>query len=278
MQKKKKFFLSIVMTSLFVGTLFSATPVFAQQNRVFKDYVTGKLYTPASYMNDPAVFDELLNQLSDEDTAGNFGVSFGGNFYSYAALLNNITHRPKGETPGKAFTDALKDKALVIESSTTASAVELAVIPPVKDYNQILGYTTVKVNNTALIKSVTVDGKETTAYNVVNSTTVRIMSDTEPYNITLTSTSGKTFVVIDKPRVTLAVTKVGDFNPIMGFIDIKVNDTSLVDKVVVNGTELSDSNIRKLSGESLRLLLDEEPTQIILKTKDGKDVTAYSKK
>jgi ribosomal protein S16 len=156
-----------------------------------------------------------------------------------------------------------------------AKAATSLTVTKVGTYNPILGYIDVTVNDSSLATGAKVNGTAVTSDNfkTPNGTTVRIFTDEEPTSISITTAKGDVVAKAATPATTLTVTNVGTYNPILGYINITVNDSSLATGAKVNGTAVPSTDLKTPNGTTVRIFVDEEPTSIILTTAKG-DVTA----
>jgi hypothetical protein len=157
---------------------------------------------------------------------------------------------------------------------TDAPVQSKLTVTKVGDFNPFFGVEDVTVNDSSLVAKVLVNGTES-KFTAPNATTVRLALDNEPTSIVLVDKDGNKVTAkgSDTPTPvtkTLSVTKVGDFNPFFGVQDITVNDSSLVAKVLVNGTE---SKFTAPNATTVRLALDNEATSIVFVDASGNQVT-----
>ncbi|MFL0249142.1 hypothetical protein ACJDT4_01810 [Clostridium neuense] len=146
-------------------------------------------------------------------------------------------------------------------------------VTKVADFNPFMGVQQITVNDSSLVSKVLVDGKET-KFSAPDATTVRMVLDNEPTTIVLVDKDGNQVTAkggSTPTTKTLTVTKVADFNPFMGVQQVTVNDSSLVSKVLINGKEAKFS---APDATTVRLVLDDEPTSIVLVDAQGNQVTA----
>jgi len=180
---KRRILLSLLVIVLsFVSLHFIAKDTYAA-NADFYDSSTGVVYKASEYRTDPVKFNALISGL---DTRGSdFVYENRGKGFNYQQLLDLIIAKmDEGKDISTAFGECISDQTIQVPIPA------ILTITAVSAWNPILGFVTVTVNDSSLVKAAFDGTTVLSAPQIKDATHVTVFSDVAPTALALAGADG----------------------------------------------------------------------------------------